>query len=93
MIRSTSLRPKRLDVVVDFSRYQRGTQVRLTNRLGSETTAEVMRFDITGADRSDDSTVPDHLGNSKALDPHQAVGPPAHSCSDKAEAACGPSTT
>jgi spore coat protein A, manganese oxidase len=49
---------ERFDVVVDFSRYPVGTRVRLVNRLGSGDTAEVMRFDVTGADRSDDSAVP-----------------------------------
>jgi FtsP/CotA-like multicopper oxidase with cupredoxin domain len=52
---------ERFDVVVDFSRYRPGTQVRLVNRLGSGSTAEVMRFDLTGQDRGDDSAVPDRL--------------------------------
>jgi FtsP/CotA-like multicopper oxidase with cupredoxin domain len=65
---------ERVEVVVDFSRYQRGTQVRLVNRLGSEITAEVMRFDIVGTDRSDDSTIPEWLcKNLFGLDPHRAV--------------------
>jgi FtsP/CotA-like multicopper oxidase with cupredoxin domain len=65
---------ERFDVVVDFSRYRPGTQVRLVNRLGSGSTAEVMRFDITGQDRGDDSAVPDRLGwDVVALDPRQAV--------------------
>jgi FtsP/CotA-like multicopper oxidase with cupredoxin domain len=65
---------ERVEVVVDFSRYRRGTQVRLVNRLGTETTAEVMRFDIVGTDRSDDSTIPAVLSrNLPSLDPHHAV--------------------
>jgi spore coat protein A len=52
---------ERFDVVVDFSRYRHGTKVRLVNRLGSGATAEVMRFDVTGQDRGDDSAVPDRL--------------------------------
>ncbi|BBY05392.1 multicopper oxidase family protein [Mycobacterium noviomagense] len=64
---------ERFDVIVDFSRYQHGAQVRLVNRLGTGTAAEVMRFDVTGADRSDDSAVPHRLSTSSVLDPHQAV--------------------
>jgi FtsP/CotA-like multicopper oxidase with cupredoxin domain len=65
---------ERVEVVVDFSRYWRGRQVRLVNRLGAETTAEVMRFDVVGTDRSDDSTIPEQLSkNLPGLDPHHAV--------------------
>lgn len=65
---------ERVEVVVDFSGYKHGTQVRLLNRLGSETTAEVMRFDIVGTDHSDDSTIPQRLSiNLPDLDPHHAV--------------------
>jgi spore coat protein A, manganese oxidase len=65
---------ERVEVVVDFSRYQRGTQVRLVNRLGAETTAEVMRFDVVGTDRFDDTAIPERLSNTDtALDPHRAV--------------------
>jgi FtsP/CotA-like multicopper oxidase with cupredoxin domain len=52
---------ERFDVIVDFARYQPGTRVRMVNRLGTQTTTEVMRFDIIGRDRSDDATVPDRL--------------------------------
>jgi spore coat protein A len=54
---------ERFDVVVDFSRYRPGTSVRLVNRLGNGSTAEVMRFDITGADRGDESAVPERLSS------------------------------
>ncbi|MDX3234689.1 multicopper oxidase domain-containing protein [Streptomyces sp. ME03-5709C] len=65
---------ERFDVVVDFARYHPGTQVRLVNRLGSGGTAEVMRFDITGRDRGDDSAVPDQLGSDVvALDARHAA--------------------
>jgi FtsP/CotA-like multicopper oxidase with cupredoxin domain len=65
---------ERVEVVVDFSRYRRGRQVRLVNRLGTGTTTEVMRFDIVGTDRSDDSTIPERLSeNLRALDPRHAV--------------------
>jgi FtsP/CotA-like multicopper oxidase with cupredoxin domain len=53
---------ERFDVVVDFSRYRPGTRVRLVNRLGSGSTTGVMRFDITGQDRGDDSALPERLG-------------------------------
>jgi spore coat protein A, manganese oxidase len=65
---------ERVELIVDFSRYPRGTQVRLVNRLGTETTTDVMRFDITGTDKSDDTAIPERLSNSDtALDPHRAV--------------------
>lgn len=65
---------ERVEVVVDFSRYRHGTQVRLVNRLGSETSTEVMRFDVVGTDHSDDSTIPERLStNLPELDPQHAV--------------------
>lgn len=54
---------ERFDVVVDFSRYAPGTQVRLVNTLGRGNTREVMRFDVVGQDRGDDSSIPAHLSN------------------------------
>ncbi|OBJ24899.1 multicopper oxidase family protein [Mycobacterium sp. 1245801.1] len=65
---------ERFDVVVDFSRYRRGTSVRLVNLLGTENAGEVMRFDIVGADRSDESAIPELLSSSAAgLNRHDAV--------------------
>lgn len=65
---------ERFDVVIDFSRYQRGTRVRLLNRLGAENTSEVMRFDVVGSDLSDDATIPERLSDSgPGLDRHGAV--------------------
>jgi spore coat protein A len=65
---------ERFDVIVDFSRYRPGTKVRLVNRLGSGRTAEVMRFDIVGQDRNDDSAIPDRLSDSVVpLAPQGAV--------------------
>jgi len=47
---AVSLAPaERVDVLVDFSRVAAGTQVQLTNTLGTGSTATVMRFDVTGA--------------------------------------------
>jgi FtsP/CotA-like multicopper oxidase with cupredoxin domain len=65
---------ERFDVVVDFNRYRRGTSVRLVNLLGAENAGEVMRFDIVGTDRSDESAVPERLSSSAAgLNRHDAV--------------------
>ncbi|SOB81165.1 multicopper oxidase family protein [Streptomyces sp. 1331.2] len=64
---------ERFDVVVDFSRYEPGTQVRLVNRLGSDRTAEVMRFDVSSKPVKDDAMVPDKLVAVEALDPAAAV--------------------
>ncbi|OBF03942.1 copper oxidase [Mycobacterium sp. ACS4054] len=65
---------ERFDVVVDFSRYRRGTRVRLLNRLGAESTSEVMRFDVVGTDLSDDATIPERLSSGLGgLDRHAAV--------------------
>ncbi|SEL90937.1 multicopper oxidase family protein [Streptacidiphilus jiangxiensis] len=65
---------ERFDVVVDFSRYPAGSSVRLVNRLGSGSTAEVMRFDIGSAQVSDDSRVPGGtLAEVEKLDPAKAV--------------------
>jgi FtsP/CotA-like multicopper oxidase with cupredoxin domain len=54
---------ERFDVVVDFSRYAPGTRVRLINALETGSTADVMRFDIVGTERSDESTVPERLSD------------------------------
>jgi FtsP/CotA-like multicopper oxidase with cupredoxin domain len=48
---------ERVDVVVDFRRLRAGTQVELTNALGSGGTAAVLRFDVTSA-RADSGRVP-----------------------------------
>ncbi|MEE3754613.1 multicopper oxidase family protein [Mycobacterium intracellulare] len=65
---------ERFDVVVDFSRYRPGTRVRLLNTLGTQTTTQVMRFDVIGTDRSDESTVPERLSETCApLDRRRAT--------------------
>ncbi|OBG94738.1 copper oxidase [Mycobacterium sp. E3251] len=64
---------ERFEVVVDFGRYQRGTSVRLLNLLGTGSAAEVMRFDVVGSDRSDDSAIPERLGTSAPLGREQVV--------------------
>jgi FtsP/CotA-like multicopper oxidase with cupredoxin domain len=55
---------ERFDLVVDFSRYPAGTRVRLTNALGTQSTSEIMRFDVVGTDRADDTTIPEKLSES-----------------------------
>lgn len=65
---------ERFDVVVDFSRYRPGTRVRLLNTLGTQSTTHVMRFDVIGTDRSDESTVPERLSETCApLDRRRAT--------------------
>ena len=51
---------ERVDVLVDFSRYKAGTELVLTNGLGSGDTGFVMRFDVTGA-RGPSGRVPSAL--------------------------------
>ncbi|MFJ7905984.1 multicopper oxidase family protein [Kitasatospora sp. NPDC096204] len=64
---------ERFDVVVDFARYAPGTKVRLVNRFGRGRTAEVMRFDVTARQVTDDARVPDRLATVEALDAYDAV--------------------
>lgn len=64
---------ERFDVVVDFSRYRPGTKVRLVNRFGDGTTAEVMRFDVGSGSPKDDTTVPERLSEVARLDPSRAA--------------------
>jgi FtsP/CotA-like multicopper oxidase with cupredoxin domain len=65
---------ERFDVIVDFSHYRPGSRVRLVNALGTQSTSEIMRFDVVGTDRSDDSTIPAKLSDSfTSLDRGRAV--------------------
>lgn len=65
---------ERFDVIVDFSRYRPGAQVRLVNALGTHSSSEIMRFDVVGTDRSDETTVPGKLSESfPSLDRGRAV--------------------
>lgn len=52
---------ERFDIIVDFSHYRRGTQVELINTLGAQASRQVMRFDVVGTDRSDETTIPERL--------------------------------
>jgi spore coat protein A len=51
---------ERFDVVIDFSKYEVGTEVTLKNRLGDGRTADVMRFVVARKER-EENAVPDTL--------------------------------
>lgn len=52
---------ERFDIIVDFSHYRPGTQVELINTLRAQSGGQVMRFDVVGTDRSDETTIPERL--------------------------------
>ncbi|GIH15972.1 multicopper oxidase family protein [Rugosimonospora africana] len=62
---------ERFDVVIDFSRYTTGQEITLTNQLGSETTARVMRFRVARRE-ADGSNVPDQLSTMEHIPVSQA---------------------
>ncbi|NKX86257.1 multicopper oxidase domain-containing protein [Nocardia coubleae] len=64
---------ERFDVVIDFAAYPPGTSVRLRNAFGTGPVADILRFDITGPTRYDDTAVPDRLAPVERLDPATAV--------------------
>jgi spore coat protein A len=64
---------ERFDIVVDFSRYRPGTRVRLVNRLGTGTTAEVMAFQVSSATATDPSAIPARLSTITPPDPSRAA--------------------
>ncbi len=64
---------ERFDVVVDFSGTRVGDQITLVNRLGTGSTARVMRFRVTRTIRDDDSQVTDRLAEIEPLDPDRAT--------------------
>lgn len=59
---------ERFDVIVDFSVLPVGTEVTMVNRLGTGTTADVMRFRVARK-ASDDSRIPDRLAEFEPLVP------------------------
>ncbi|OKK00346.1 multicopper oxidase family protein [Amycolatopsis sp. CB00013] len=63
---------ERYDVVVDFGRYPVGTEVTLVNRLGTGSTAQVMRF-LVARRAADDSRVPAKLSEIPPLPREQAT--------------------
>jgi spore coat protein A len=71
--RSLRIAPaERFDVVIDFSRLQPGTRVTLINRTASGPARNIMRFDITRAER-DESAVPAVLSSSPMPERRHAV--------------------
>ncbi|WET82619.1 multicopper oxidase family protein [Amycolatopsis sp. QT-25] len=63
---------ERYDLVVDFGRYPVGTEVTLVNRLGTGSTARVMRF-VVARRAPDDSRIPAKLGEIPPLTREQAT--------------------
>ena len=63
---------ERAEVIVDFAGYPVGSEVTLVNRLGSGSTASVMRF-VVARTAEDDSSVPGVLSVIEPLDRSQAV--------------------
>lgn len=63
---------ERADVVIDFSNASVGDEIILQNLLGSGSTAEIMRFNVTRAE-SDDSVVPNVLRPIEILSPADSV--------------------
>ncbi|ONI83008.1 copper oxidase [Actinosynnema sp. ALI-1.44] len=63
---------ERYDVIVDFSKFDVGTEVVLANVAGADSTAEVMRFRVTRQE-TDRSSIPDRLSHFEKLDRSQAV--------------------
>ncbi|MET0692429.1 MAG: multicopper oxidase family protein [Propionibacteriaceae bacterium] len=59
---------ERYDVIVDFSGYPAGTEVTLTNALGSDSTDAVMRFRVSGP-APDESRIPATLADVPPLTP------------------------
>src|SRR5215211_5071406 len=58
---------ERFDVVIDFSKYEVGTEITLKNRMGEGKTASVMRFRVTSKEK-DDSAVPERLADMQEFD-------------------------
>ena len=58
---------ERFDVVIDFSKYPVGTKVTLKNRLGYDTTSQVMRFHVVRKEK-EESTVPKRLSDMSAFE-------------------------
>ena len=60
----TIAQAERFDVVIDFSKYDVGTEVTLESRMGEGKTASVMRFRVIRKEK-DDSAVPRRLSDMK----------------------------
>lgn len=63
---------ERAEMVIDFSTYQIGSRVVLTNLMADGPRGDVMCFDVVGAER-DTSQLPDRLGSIERLSPDTAT--------------------
>lgn len=63
---------ERYDVVIDFSQYKIGQEVTMVNRLGSDGTANVMRFVVARRGR-EESRIPSRLATIRPLSRSDAV--------------------
>ena len=63
---------ERFDVIIDFAAFPPGTQVDLVNTLGAGSTANIMRFRVTGPPVRDDARIPAVLSRSASLNPATA---------------------
>jgi spore coat protein A len=63
---------ERFDIVVDFSRYPIGSKVTLRNKLSTDATQEIMRFDVIRQEK-DDSNIPEKLSEIQFPDLGAAV--------------------
>jgi spore coat protein A len=64
----TAAPAERFDVIIDFGAYPVGTEITLTNALGSQSTDSVMRFHVTTGGR-DDTAIPAKLADVAPLVP------------------------
>ncbi|WP_109507483.1 multicopper oxidase family protein [Nocardioides speluncae] len=64
---------ERFDVVVDFSSYDVGQEVTMVNRIGSGSTAQIMRF-VVARKATDDSAPTDKLGRLSTIEPLDTSG-------------------
>jgi FtsP/CotA-like multicopper oxidase with cupredoxin domain len=62
---------ERFDVIIDFSRYQPGTQITMRNTLGSGSTRQVMRF-VVGSGPATSVSIPPVLADFPAAMPARA---------------------
>jgi spore coat protein A len=63
---------ERFDVVVDFSGHKVGDEITLANRLGSDSTAAVMRFVVARATK-DSSSIPSTLSRTSPIAPSASM--------------------
>jgi len=64
---------ERVEVVIDFAEYSSGSTLVLQNLEMAGVLGKIMRFDVTGPEVHDDSSVPQRLATMTALRPEAAV--------------------